>query len=200
MIYAAEFAQQRRVAQAYGWSVDESISFDWAQFQQSMNSHIAQLREAKAKSLEGIDLLRGQASFVDAHTIAIEGREITAEFVLVAVGSRPQRPSNIEGIEHALDSRDVLNLAALPESVVIIGGGYIGVELAQVLRYYGCEVTVVDSQPCILDGFDTDLQRRAKQVLEADGITVIGGARLEKIEKGERGVTAIFAGGQSRAG
>ena len=184
MIYAAEFAQQQRLASDYGWANQKRQSdrtFDWPSFKQKMDSHVLSLRETQAKSLKGIDILRGQAEFADAHTLKLNNREITAEFVLIAVGSRPKMP-DIEGIEHAMDSRDVFDLESLPKSLLIVGGGYIGVELAQVMRYYGCEVTVVDSQPHVLNGFDCDVQKRVKQILIDDGIKVIDSARLEKIE------------------
>lgn len=195
MIYAAEFAQQQSIASAYGWKGDDRV-FDWPSFKQAMDSHVRSLREMQADSLEGVDILRGQAEFVDAHTLAVEDRKVTAQFVLLAVGGRPLMPG-IEGIEHAMDSRDVLNLETLPKTLLIVGGGYIGVELAQVLHYMGCEVTVADSQPHVLDGFDCDVQERVKHILEGDGVRVIDSARLEKIEKTEAGIEASLDNGQS---
>lgn len=187
MIYAAEFAKQQRLANDYGWANQKRQSdrtFDWASFKQKMDSHVLLLRETQAENLEdiGIDVLRGQVEFANAHTLRLNDRKITAQFVLIAVGSRPKMP-DIEGINYAMDSRDVFDLESLPKSLLIVGGGYIGVELAQVMRYYGCEVTVVDSQPHVLDGFDCDVQKRVKQILVNDGIKVIDSARLEKIEQ-----------------
>lgn len=202
MIYAAEFAQQQRLASDYGWAnqkrqFDRTFdwTFDWPSFKQKMDSHVLSLRETQAENLKGVDILRGQAEFIDAHTLKLNDREITAQFVLIAVGSRPKMP-DIEGIEHAMDSRDIFDLASLPKSLLIVGGGYIGVELAQVMRYYGCEVTVVDSQPHVLNGFDCDVQKRVKQILIDDGIKVIDSARLEKIEQAGNSLSATLENGK----
>lgn len=195
MIYAAEFAQHQSIASSYGWKGDRK-QFDWPSFKQAMDSHVRSLRDTQADSLEGIDILRGQAEFVDAHTLAIGNRKITTQFVLLAVGGRPLMPG-IEGIEHAMSSRDVLNLETLPKSLLIVGGGYIGVELAQVLHYMGCETTVVDSKPHVLDGFDCDVQERVKHILMADGIEVIDSDRLKKIEKTADGIVATLDSGKA---
>ena len=200
MICAAEFAKQQSLASDYGWANQKRQSdrtFDWASFRQKMNSHVQSLREMQAENLAdtGVDILRGQVEFAGAHTLKLNDRKITAQYVLIAVGSRPKLP-DIEGIDYALDSRDVFDLESLPKSLLIVGGGYIGVELAQVMRYYGCEVTVVDSQPHVLDGFDCDVQKRVKQILIDDGIKVIDNARLEKIEQTGSGLTATLENGK----
>ena len=194
MIYAAEFAQQQRLASDYGWVKQKrqfDQIFDWPSFKQKMDSHVLSLRKTQAENLKGIDILRGQAEFADAHTLKLNDQEITAQFVLIAVGSRPKMP-DIEGIELAMDSRDVFDWESLPKSLLIVGGGYIGVELAQVMRYYGCEITVVDSQPHVLNGFDCDVQKRVKQILIDDGIKVIDSARLKKIEQTENSLLATL--------
>ncbi len=196
MIYAAEFAEHQDLAGDYGWANQKRQSdrmFDWPSFKQAMDSHVRSLRKTQVENLEGIDLLRGQVEFADAHTLKLNDREITAQFVLLAVGSRPKLP-DIEGIEYAISSRDVFNLETLPKSLLVVGGGYIGVEMAQVMRYYGCEVTVVDSRPHVLDGFDCDVQEKVKQILIDDGIRVIDSARLEKIEQAGSCLAATLEG------
>ncbi len=190
MVYAGEFAKSQKIAGDYGWAGSDR-TFDWQRFKQAMDSHVEAIRESQIEGLEGIDLLRGQAEFVDKHTLTVDGEKITAEFVLLAVGARPKMP-DLPGIEYALDSKDIFELEALPESWVVVGGGYIGVELAQVLRCYGCEVTVVDSKPHVLDGFDAQVQKRVRQILEDDGIKVVDQARLKEIEKTDDGFTVIL--------
>ena len=185
MIYAAEFAKSQQIASDYGWSKCDQ-TFDWQTFKRAMDGHVQSVRESQVEGLEGIDLLRGQAKFIDAHTLEIDGEPVSTEFVLLAVGAKPKMP-DIPGIEYALDSRDVFDLEEMPRSWVVVGGGYIGVELAQVFHCYGCEVTVVDSKPHVLDGFDGDVQKRVRQILEDDGIKVVDSARLKEIEKAENG-------------
>lgn len=182
MIYAAQFAKQQKVAGSYGWVNPEGL-FDWPDFKQAMNDHVDSLRKTQAENLEDIDILRGKATFVDAHTLEIDDRQVTAEFILIAVGSRPLMP-DISGIEHALTSRDIFHLDSLPESFLVVGGGYIGVEFSQVLRSFGCRVTLVDSHPHVLNSFDKDIQKRVKQILTDDRIRVVDQARLKAIEEG----------------
>ncbi len=192
MIYAAEFAKSQKISGDYGWCGGDSPKFDWQKFKQAMDSHVQSVRESQIEGLEGIDLLRGEAKFIDEHTLTVDGRQVSAEFVLLAVGSRPSMP-DLPGIAYALDSKDIFELAALPKSWVIVGGGYIGVEIAQVFRCYGCEVTVVDSEPHVLNGFDGQVQVRVRQILEDDGIKIVGSARLQEIEKGDNSFKVILS-------
>jgi len=123
MTYAAGFAKQRSLSADYGWREVSAAgsAFDWPTFKQAMDQHIEAIRDSITESLEGVEILRGTAEFVDAHTLRINKQEITAEFVLLAVGGRPKMP-DIPGIEHAIDSRDAINFETLPKSLVIAGG------------------------------------------------------------------------------
>lgn len=197
MIYAAELAKSYKIAGDYGWKHGDHL-FNWQTFRQSMDSHVKSVRKSQVEGLENIDLLRGQAKFIDKHTLTVDNRQISAEFVLVAVGAKPKMP-DIPGIEYALDSRDVFSLEDLPKSWIVVGGGYIGVELAQVFRYYGCEVIVVDSKPHVLDGFDGQVQERVRQILEDDGIKVVDEARLEEIEKIDNGFKVTLNNGTTES-
>lgn len=197
MTYAAGFAKQRAVSKDYGWDVDKSDSqraFDWPTFKQAMDAHIADIRDSITESLEGVEIVRGKAEFVDAHTLQVGDRKVTAEFVLLAVGGRPKMP-DIPGIEYAIDSRDAISFDTLPESLIVVGGGYIGVELAQIFCSFGCKVTLVESNPFVLDGFDQDIQQRTKQFLVDDGVEVLDDARLKEIGKGPDGLVATLSDG-----
>lgn len=185
MIYAAEFARSPEIAKNYGW-LDCSSRFDWATFKQSMHSHLESIRHSQVQNLDGIDILRGEAQLKDAHTLSVGEQTVTTEFTLLAVGSKPLMP-DLPGIEHALTSKDIFQLDSLAKSYAIVGGGYIGVEFAQIFRYLGSKVTLVDSNPDVLDGFDSAIQKRAKETLERDGVIVVDRARLESIEKTANG-------------
>ncbi len=198
MTYAAGFASQRSLSANYGWrEVSASGSaFDWPTFKRAMDQHIDAIRDSITESLEDIEILRGTAEFVDAHTLRVDEQEITAEFVLLAVGGRPKMP-DIPGIEHAIDSRDAINFETLPKSLVIAGGGYIGVELAQIFCEMGCEVTLVESNPFVLDSFDEDVQRLTKQFLVDGGVKVVDDTRLKEIEKGSDRLVATLSDGST---
>ena len=197
MTYAADFGKSDKIAGDYGWS-GEQRTFDWQKFKQAMDSHVLSIRESQIEGLEGIELIRGEAAFVDEHTLSVAGKQISGEFVLLSVGARPKMP-DLPGMEYALDSRDIFDLEELPESLVVVGGGYIGVELAQVFCYYGCKVTVVDSKPHVLDGFDAQVQKRVRQILEDDGIKVVDNARLKEIEKVDGGFEVTLDDGTTES-
>ena len=195
MIYAAQFAKQQKVAGNYGWINPKGL-FDWPDFKQAMDDYIESLRKSQTENLNGVEILRGQATFVDSHTLQIDKTTITTKFVLIAVGSRPLMP-DIPGIEHALTSRDIFQLDKLPESFLIVGGGYIGVEFSQVLHSFGCRVTLVDSNPNVLNSFDHDIQKRVKQILIDDHVRIVDQARLKEIEKGTGTLIASLDNGWS---
>lgn len=194
MVYASEFVQSSALAQSYGWSECDR-TFDWPTFKQSMNNHLQSIRESIADSLEGIEIIKGEAQFVDAHTLEINDQKITTDYVLVAVGSKPMMP-DLPGIEHAIDSKTALQLDELADSFIVVGGGYIGVELAQFYRHLGKKVTIVDSNPHVLDKFDATIQARARETLERDGVIVVDEARLESIEKTADGYRTILDNGK----
>lgn len=197
MINAAQFAKQQKLAGSYGWVNPEGL-FDWPDFRQAMDDYIDSLRQTQTKNLDDIEVLRGRATFIDNHTLEVDGQKVTTKFVLIAVGSRPMMP-DIEGIEHALTSRDIFQLDELPESILIAGGGYIGVEFSQILQSFGCRVTLVDSNPQVLNSFDKDIQKRVKQILLDDGVQVVADVCLKEIEQGNNSFTALLDDGSTYA-
>ncbi|MCM1984406.1 dihydrolipoyl dehydrogenase family protein [Lyngbya confervoides] len=195
MIHAADFAKQQDLASSYGWVNPEGL-FDWPAFKDALHAHVESLRQRQIQDLEGIDILRGQATFLEAHRLQVGDQIVYARYVLIAVGAHPRLPE-IEGIEYALTSRDLFDLDQLPQSVLVAGGGYIGVEFSQILHRLGSQVLLVDTEPHVLDGFDLDLQTGVEQILAADGIQVLDQARLSRLEKTRTGLVATLADGRS---
>src|SRR5208282_4497931 len=105
----------------------------------------------------GAEIIRGHAAIVGPHTVAIAGRRITAENILVATGSWPTKPE-IPGAELGVTSNEAFHLEQLPHRVVIVGGGYIAVEFAGIFKGLGAQVTLVHRGAQMLRGFDDDLR------------------------------------------
>jgi NAD(P) transhydrogenase len=111
----------------------------------------------------GIHVLRGSASFIDAHRLCVEGpdgevEKLQAEHVLIATGTRPQRPDGIPfDDEHVLDSDSVLKLRNLPRSLTVVGAGVIGVEYASLFSTLDIPVTLVDGREELLDFMDREI-------------------------------------------
>jgi dihydrolipoamide dehydrogenase len=135
-----------------------------------------------------VDILSGHAVIQDAHTVQVNDETISCENILVCTGSRPARLP-IPGIEHAVNSDAFF--AGLPEhldSLVIIGGGVIGVEIASIFSAMGTEVTILEALPNLLANMDKDIGRNLAQILKKKGVKVITGAAVKEITKQEKTV------------
>lgn len=136
---------------------------------------VSQLRNGVAYLLKNpnITIVEGKASFKDAKTIVVNGGEYTAKDIIIATGSKPAvLPIPGAGSEIVLTSTDVLNLKELPESVCVIGGGVIGLEMASYLHRFGVEVTVLEYAPQVLPNFDAEISKRLKMLLTKQGIKI----------------------------
>ncbi|MDY6900328.1 MAG: FAD-dependent oxidoreductase, partial [Cyanobacteriota bacterium] len=192
--YAADFALHNQIAPDYGWSKSSS-HFDWTQFIRSVHKQIDRINSSYQEKFEnnGIELIRGHAAFIDAHTIKIDERKITADKILIAVGARPFIP-DIPGIEYAITSREMFHLPYLPKRLAIIGGGYIGVEFASMMNALGCRVTVVDTSETILEGFDDDIRKTLQESLSRRGIKFISNSKATEIKHYEEGLLLTVSG------
>ncbi|MFP4102183.1 glutathione-disulfide reductase [Coleofasciculus sp.] len=194
MVYAADFALQDKLATSYGWSECQR-QINWSQFLSKVHHHIDKLNQSYLQTLEkaGIDLIRGQAKFVDAHTITVNDRQITANKIIIAVGGHPIVP-NIPGKEHGITSREMFHLQDLPKRLAIIGGGYIGVEFASMMDALGSEVTLMDVEESILPGFDQDIRLSVQRGLSQRGIRILTQTTAKEITKGSDGIQLSLSG------
>lgn len=130
----------------------------------------------------GVTMVSGEAVFDDATTIHIKDESYTADAFLIATGSKTAVLS-VEGIDldGVLDSTSALRLDEIPKSIVVIGGGVIGVELAGIYRAFDAEVTIVEFLPSILSTLDGELAKFAAKRLCAQGVTILTGTKATKI-------------------
>lgn len=144
---------------------------------------INQLRSGVEMLLKKVEVVYGKAEFRDSHTVICDGKEFTADKIIIATGSI-SASLPIEGAQECLTSSDILTLTELPESLCVIGGGVIGLEFASIFKSFGCEVTVLEYCSNILPRFDTDLAKRLKQSLLKRGITIEVQAEVLAIKDG----------------
>ena len=187
MVYASEFARQFEDARGYGWTVPEP-TFDWCEFKARRDMEVARLSGIYEANLAkaGADLIHGRAVFQDAHTLRIEGedaRTVTAAKVLIAVGGRPKRPTDVPGVEHALTSDEIFDLPELPRSMLIVGGGYIAIEFACIFHALGVDVTLAYRGSNLLRGFDDDVRSHVAEELKNRGLRVALACEHERIVK-----------------
>ena len=119
----------------------------------------------------GVEILRSRATVVDPHTVAVDGRRITARHILVATGSWPHVP-DIPGRELAITSNEAFFLEALPRRALVVGGGYIALEFASIFNGLGVETTLAYRGAQLLRGFDGDIRTRIGDELRKKGVDV----------------------------
>ena len=195
MVYAAHFNEDFEDAGGFGWTVGER-HIDWAKLIATKNVEITRLNGVYRKLLQdsGATIIESRAEVVDPHTVVVGGKKITARYVLIAVGSWPTVPE-FPGSEHALTSNEIFFLPTLPRRMIIVGGGYIGVEFAGIFHGLGVEVTQLYWDQLFLRGFDDDCRKTLADEMRKKGIDLRFNADIEKIEKRSGALHAMLNGG-----
>lgn len=196
LVYASHFHHDFEDAAGFGWSVP-APTHDWAALQAAKKKELHRLEDVYGRLLRdsGVTHVRGRGRVVDAHTVEVEGQRYTAQHLLVATGARPFLPE-VPGIEHAITSDEALSLPALPERLVIVGGGYIGVELAGIFHALGTKVSLLIRGAAVLSGFDDDVRSFLTGELRKQGIDVQVDTSVRDIEKRDGGVSVMTRGGE----
>ncbi len=142
---------------------------------------------------EGFALALGEGGFLDQRTVRVGDRELGGERVLIATGSRTAVPP-IPGIEAVdwIDHVSALELTKVPESLLVVGGGPVGLEFAQIFARFGSRVTVVNHGPQIAARADADAARELEAALEEEGIEIIGDAGLDAVRRNGKGLEATI--------
>lgn len=155
--YAAHYGEDIGHAAGYGWRV-AAPAFDWRTLRANKDREIGRLNAVYAKLLAGagVALLRGRATLVDPHTVEVDGRRISARYILVATGGWPVVPP-VPGAEFAISSNEAFHLDELPRRVLVVGGGYIAVEFASIFNGLGVDTALVYRGERLLKEFDADL-------------------------------------------
>jgi glutathione reductase (NADPH) len=183
MVNAAEYGQWAEDAAAFGWSI-EKHGHDWAKLAAARDAEVTRLSGIYGKLLAGagVTSFDARATFIDAHTLDVGGQRVTAERIVVATGGRITK-LDIPGAELGLVSDDLFTLKAMPRRVAVIGGGYIGLEFAGLLRGLGAEVEVFYRGELPLRGFDGDLRTAVVEAMEGQGIGMNSGVMPTRIAK-----------------
>ncbi|MBR1194309.1 glutathione-disulfide reductase [Bradyrhizobium sp. AUGA SZCCT0160] len=188
-------------AAGFGWTIPE-ISFDWKTLVANKDKEIARLEGIYTTNVEksGAQVVKARAVLEDAHTLRLsDGKKITAQTILIATGGRPNHGAEIPGIEHVISSDEAFHLTDLPERIVIQGGGYIALEFAGIFKGYGADVTVIYRGDNILRGFDEDVRKHVRAEMEKQGINIITGCTISKVDKHGKEFTTHLSSGSSIA-
>ncbi|MHB8668129.1 MAG: glutathione-disulfide reductase [Burkholderiales bacterium] len=185
--YAAHYGEDMAQAAGYGWSA-AARAFDWSTLIANKDREITRLNGAYAKLLAGagVTLLEGRATVVDAHSVEIGGRRISARYILVATGDWPVVPP-VAGAELAISSNEAFHLAELPRSVLVVGGGYIAVEFASIFNGLGVDTTLVYRGAHLLKEFDADLGEFLAGEMQKKGVRIRFHSNIERIARPANG-------------
>jgi glutathione reductase (NADPH) len=200
-VYAAHFHEDFADSAAYGWTAEAAgvkWGFDWRTLVDNKDTEIKRLNGIYERLLSnsGVEIVNGRATLVDAHTVAVAGKQYTAENILVATGGWPVVP-DIPGKEHVVTSTEAFYLEELPKRAIIVGGGYIAVEFAGIFNGIGVDTTLMYRGPLFMRGFDTDVRSHLAGELTKKGIDLKFSTNIASIEKTAAGLVATCEDGST---
>ena len=198
MWYGAQIAESfHHYGPDYGFTSSD-VQFDFAKLRQNREAYIDRALSSYDGSFKrnGVDLIEGRAHFVDSNTVSVNGELIRAKHIVIATGARPSIPT-IPGAELGGSSDDVFAWEQLPESVAILGAGYIAVELAGVLHALGVKTDLFVRRNRPLRGFDSYIVEGLVNEMEKTGLPLHTHKVPVKLEETEQGITIHFEDGSS---
>lgn len=183
LVYASHYSDDFRDAAGFGWTVGPR-TIDWAKLIANKDTEIHRLNAVYRNLLDnaGVDIIEGHAQLVDPHTVAVDGKRYTAKYILVAVGSWPSIPT-FPGSEHVISSNEAFYLPELPEKVIIVGGGYIGVEFAGIFHGLSAQTAQLYRGDLFLRGFDYDIRITLAEEMRKRGIDLRFKTDIAMVEK-----------------
>ncbi len=198
---SARMALRLERAEEFGFRV-ENPRPDWAVVGKRRDSIVRTLRGGIDSLLSGndVELLRGEAAFLDSHTLQVaeedETRRISAEKIMIATGSKPvELPELPFDHEAIIDSSDAVSADELPDSVIVIGGGYIGLEFGCIYSANGVELHIVEALDRLLPAVDADCAREVAKTVKKRGAGIHTGVTAEEVETTGDGVQAKLSDG-----
>src|SRR5882762_8924486 len=193
MFNSARVAYLARRAADYGVHHGE-VTVNMREVRERKQRIVEEFRESGRKgikSTKNLDLLTGNAKFTGPHEIEVQlndgaARTLTAEKIFINTGGRPARPQ-LEGIDEVptLDSTSIMELDELPENLLVLGGGYVGLEFGQMFRRFGSRVTIVQRIEQLLGREDQDVAEAVLNVMREDGIEVLLNTEAVRVQKGD---------------
>ena len=201
MVASARVAHLVGRGKDYGVDLEQSFRMDMETVRKRKRDIVCSFRsgsESRLQKTENLDLFMGQARFVGAKDIEItmnktkEVKKVTGDSIFINAGCRPA-PLTLPGAKDAniLDSTTIMELDEVPSHLIVIGGGYVGVEFAQMFRRFGADVTIVQRASQLLGHEDSDIAEEVKKILEEDGIKIILNQKPLGVHQGSNGQVEV---------
>ncbi|MCZ2328347.1 glutathione-disulfide reductase [Bartonella sp. F02] len=199
-VYASQYAQEFSKSLGFGWTCNDPI-FNWEKLVAAKDKEISRLENIYHQILKNnnVHIYESRAVFVDDHTIEFSatGERVRAEKILIATGAKTTRNPAIIGSDLCLTSNEVFDLKELPKSIIISGGGYIGVEFANIFHELGVKTTLIHRGDLILRNFDHDLRRLLNDAMIEKGISIIYGATISQVKENDSHYDVVLSTGET---
>lgn len=197
LVQAGEYGAWAEDAAGFGWSIVKG-SHDWNKLIAAKDKEITRLEGIYRRLLTGANatIFDARATFIDAHTLDVGGKRVTAKKIVISTGGRPERPP-IPGAELGIVSDDAFYLPKMPRKIVICGSGFIAVEFAGIFNALGAETHLVYRQPLPLRGFDQDMREGLAEALAVNGVILHPSSTLGKLEADGDKRILMFGGGET---
>lgn len=176
----------------YGFDV-ELKTFDWSRIKKSRDEYIKRLNGIYEANLgkAHVETLVGHGRFTEDKCVEVAGQKYTADHILIATGGRPIVPSNIPGAEHGITSDGFFELEKLPKKVVVVGAGYIAVELAGIFNALGSDTSILIRFDEVLRTFDHIISSTVTANMEQAGVKVCKKTQVKSVTKGADGLLTV---------
>lgn len=196
LVYGSHLRDELTDAAGYGWDVGQP-TLDWARLVAAKNAELDRLNGIYLRMLgtAGVEIIEGRGVIVDPHTVEVRGRRYSTERILVCTGGWPHVP-DVPGAELGITSNEALDLTRVPRRMLIVGGGYIAVELAGVFAGAGAEVTILVRGYGVLREFDDDVHAALAEELQQRGIAIRTHTDIESVERRGDAIVARCRGEQ----
>lgn len=198
---AASIAETLHDASDYGFDIDVK-GFSWQKVKQSRDEYIQRLNKIYDKNINTSEVTRinGYGKFLDQNTVVVGDKKYTADHILVAVGGEPVRP-DLPGAELGITSDGFFELTQQPKKIMVVGGGYISVELAGLLNSLGSDVTILLRREHFLKNFDATIRVSLMEEMQHANINILTRIHLDRLVKKEDGLITLHSkGGEEMTG
>jgi pyruvate/2-oxoglutarate dehydrogenase complex dihydrolipoamide dehydrogenase (E3) component len=197
MVASAQVAHYARQAARWGVTA-ENVSVDLAAVHRRKDSVVSSMRQGWEKKFEGKEnprLIHGKAVFAGERKVEVNGEILEGERIFIDAGARPAIP-DIDGLQDVpfLTYVSMLELPVLPSHLIVLGGGYVGLEFGQMFRRFGSKVTVLQQRARILPREDDDVTDALSKALDSEGIDIRVNSRVTKVKRARDGVEVVFEG------
>lgn len=196
-VYASHFIDEFHHAKGFGWQLGD-VKFDWKTLLENKNGEISRLNGIYDGILEraGVELIKSRAVISGPNEVECDGRKISAKNILVATGSQASVP-DFPGSEHVVTSYEMFFMEELPKKVLVVGGGYIGVEFACILKGYGIDTTLAYRKDLFLRGFDISLREFLRDEMEKKEVAMKFNTDVVEIVKDGEQLKVVYGNGET---